>query len=281
MSWTVIARKDFDDAIRSRSLIALIGLFILACGGVAYFYAEAPAIIDANAGGQDTATDLAMYLFAPISVLAPITAIMVGYKAIVGEIDRGTMKLLLKQPHSRADILVGKIVGRTGVVAIAILAGLTAAFTTVLVFLGSFSAGNSLALAGLTILLALAYVSVTVAISASTKSTNLAAAGAIGVFLIFQFLWQIVPTLLLYVTNGFSLPESPQQPAWADFVSYLNPATSYQRVAGEFLPNLPISQPIPPETPFYNEPWFGLVILLAWVIVPASLGYLRLRRADL
>lgn len=216
----------------------------------------------------------------PISALVPITAIMVGYKAIVGEIDSGTMKLLLKQPHSRADILVGKIVGRTGVVTGAIFAGLIAALVLVVVFSGSFSVGNYLALAVLTVLLALVYVSVTIAISASTQSTNLAAAGAIGVFLVFQLLWQFIPTLLRYVVNGFSLPTT-QPPAWAEFVTSLNPATSYQRVMAEIMPNFPLSQPVSSGTPFYNEPWFGLVILLAWIVVPASLGYRRLRYADL
>lgn len=175
---------------------------------------------------------------------------------------------------------MGKIVDRTGVVTGAIFAGLAAALLIVVVFSGSFSVRNYLALAVLTVLLALVYVSVTIAISASTKSTNLAAAGAVGVFLVFQLLWEIIPMILRYVVNGFSLPAT-EPPAWAEFVTYLNPATSYQRLLGEIIPDFPPSQPIPPETPFYNEPWFGLVILLAWIVIPASLGYRRFRHADL
>lgn len=192
MSWLAIARKDFNDALRSRSLLGLIGLFVVFCGAIAYLYADAPAILNAGAGGANESTDFSVFLLIPITTLVPITAIMVGYKAIAGEIDRGTMKLLLKQPHSRADIIAGKIIGRTGVVTVALFAGLIAAFVLVVVFAGSLSVWNYLILAVLTILLALVYVSVTVAISSSSKSTNLAAAGAIGVFLVFKLLWGII-----------------------------------------------------------------------------------------
>ncbi len=35
------------------------------------------------------------------------------------------------------------------------------------------------------------------------------------------------------------------------------------------------------EAPFYLQEWFGIVVLLGWLLVPALIGYYRFSRADL
>jgi len=55
--------------------------------------------------------------------LVPAFAVALGYSAVAGERERGSLEVLLAQPVTRADVLVGKYVGLSAVLATATLAG--------------------------------------------------------------------------------------------------------------------------------------------------------------
>lgn len=55
--------------------------------------------------------------------LVPLVALLMSFDAIAGEVERGTLPLLLTYPVARAEILAGKMVAHLAVLALAVVAG--------------------------------------------------------------------------------------------------------------------------------------------------------------
>ncbi len=279
MSTLAVARKDFQDAIRSRVLLGLTGLFVLFVAGASYFFAR---IQPTPGGGDPTALVLIFSLLAPASLLVPIIGLALGYKAVAGERESGRIKLLLSLPHSRLDIVFGKALGRTGVLVVPILVGFVVGAAVIFWQSSSFTPVNYLAFAFVTVLLGLAYIAISVAVSSATTSTFRALIGGGSLLIVLEFLWRQVLLAIVYLVNGLSLPQ--QSPGdWYSFLQSLPPGTAYSSAARSLLPESPTTLAITGPTPdaFYLQDWFGFVILAVWVVVPLALGYLRFERTDL
>ncbi|MFB6217602.1 MAG: ABC transporter permease subunit, partial [Halobacteriaceae archaeon] len=144
MTWDVVARKEFRDAVRSRWLWALTVVFVLFTAGAALLFA-----LVSGGGGQQaqglTSLGLLGFLLSPAGLLVPIIGLVVSYKAVAGERDSGSLKLLLGLPHSRLDVLLGKVVGRGAVVGVAVVTGFVLTAVVVLATFAAFSPGKYLA----------------------------------------------------------------------------------------------------------------------------------------
>lgn len=119
MSTLTVAKKDFQDGIRSRSLLVLIVVFAVFMTGAAYFFTE----LRPQPSGDPEMTAVLYSLFVPTVFLLPIVGTMVGYKAIVGERESGSLKFLLGLPHTRLNVVFGKLLGRAGLITVAIIIG--------------------------------------------------------------------------------------------------------------------------------------------------------------
>jgi ABC-2 type transport system permease protein len=281
MSVVTIARKDFQDARLSKTLWALSALFIIFAAGMAYLYAELPAL----SGGADelSALGLMFFLSAPATLFVSITAVIIAGKSVAGERETGSMKLLLSYPHSRRDVVLGKVIGRAVVLAFPLVIGFAVAAIVVLAKYATFTPLDYVVFVLLTVLYSFAYISLVVGVSASTGSGARATAMAVGVFAVLELLWDVVPLGALYLLEGRLIP--PQEyPNWALFLSGLTPSAAYSTAMGAVLPESPTAVlGIGPsgDVPFYLADWFGLVLLVAWAVIPVTLGYLRFRTADL
>ncbi|EMA46271.1 ABC transporter permease [Halococcus saccharolyticus] len=296
MSTLAVARKDFSDAVRSRSLIALVALFVLFAGGATYLVAE---VLGGSGGGTEglpPVFGLFIALITPITVLVPLIGVMTGYKSIVGERESGSVKLLLSLPHTRRDVVAGKTIGRTAVFAVAIIVGFAVAAAVAFVSYGSFPAVEYAGFTLMTIVFGLVYLVFAVGMSAATGSTSIALWISLGLFALFQFLWGFVVNLLVWVVNGFSSPanfslltgyvtfgeNAVVPPDWYRLVVSLNPSSAYQSTLGTIFSqdlNFGVSQS--QSLPYYLQDWFGFVVLAIWLVVPLVLGYLRFNRSDL
>lgn len=274
MTLSVVARKDFQDAVRSKLLWALSALFVLFAAGIAYAYAT----IDFFRNGPLSVLGLVNFIQAPTSVFVAVAAVAVGYRAIAGERETGSAKLLLSLPHSRRNVLLGKVVGRTGVLAVPILIGFAIAALVVLALYNEIAVAEYVAYLVATLLYALAFVSITVGISATTGSTTLAGVGAFGFWAVFYFLWNYILLLVYYVVSGFTLNARvfASPPDWFRFLLQITPSSGY----GSALVAL-TSQSAPGTDVFYAQGWFGFVVLAFWIVVPLAVGYWRFDAADL
>lgn len=289
MSWTVVAWKDFQDAVRSRTLWALAALFGLLSVGIAVAY----GFVD-ELGGSGI-KGLILFVSGSVSLFVSITAVVICYRAIAGEREDGSIKLLLALPHTRRDVLLGKVVGRTAVLAVPAIGSLLLGLAVGSALTGSVAVGPTVAFVALTLVYVLTYVAVVVGLSATTGSTTRAAALGVGVFLVFEVLWEIVGFVALFVASGFDLSRLATPagyPDWYFLVTQVPPSTAYTTVLNELVPGSVsvggvgggtggVAPSAGQVDAFFGTPWLGAVVLGLWLVVPLAVGYWRFARADL
>lgn len=273
MSTLTVARKEFEDAIRSRALMVVATLFAAVLAMVVYYqlYMASSARLAAIRDPARVVSEIT----AGVSILVPVLGTMLGYKAIVGERESGSLKLLLTLPHTRWDVVLGKFLGRSAVVVLSVLIGFAlvgvqfAASSELFSLTVYAMAAVKMAIVGVT------FVAIAIAFSTAMRTSMMAMWGAIGLTLLFVFLWDSVLTL----TKSFveRTPENSavgpvsELPDWYYLVKRLNPRNAFKDVT-------PFG--VEPNT-FYLEPWFAVVIIGVWLVLPLGLAYVRFERSDL
>lgn len=294
MTLTQVARKDFEDAVRSKMVWGIIGVFVGFMGFVML------AALSATEGA-DAPGNAALGLTAQLSQLfVPLVALVVGYMAVVGERRSGSLRVLLTYPHSRRDIVFGKLLGRSVVIAIALGVGATLSLLVATVLVAAPDVGNTSGLVASIIMFGVAFTGVAVGISASVGTRGRAMALAIGSLLIFLLVWDAAAAGVYAAVTG-SLPGLEVE-AWYFLLKRLSPIGAFRAVADGFvsgqlgslfqvgLEQIPqgatpeqrqLSNRVPGALPFYLTDWFAGLTLAAWGVVPAVFGYVRFRRADI
>jgi len=282
MSWAAVARKDFQDAARSKALWALTALFVLFMAGAAYVYTLFQN--GAQGGGQLETVGLIFFLLGPVTLLVPLTALVMSHKAIVGEVESGSAKFLLSLPHTRRDAVLGKVAGRSAVLGVSVVAGLVVAAVVTVAFYDTFDATAFLGFAALTALLAVLYTAVGVGISAVTKSSGRATILAAGFFVVFELAWGAVVSGVHYLLNGSFRPDpTTRPPNWYLFLNRIQPSSAFSDAVLQFLPGNAtiVSQLFPQDPPVYLSKWAALATMVAWLVVVPVVGYVVFERADL
>ena len=295
VSWRDVARKDFEDATRSKLLWGLIAAF------VAFLVMS---LLTAEELFPDPVTVDAAKALSGVAMLAqlfvPGIALAAGYMAIVGERRSGSLRVLLSYPFSRLDVVVGKLVGRSLVTGTALLVGFAVASVLVVALYGTPTVATFVGFVATGVLLGLSVTGLAVGGSAAAASRGKAMALTIGSFVVWVFFWKPIVVGAHYLLEG-ELP-GVQADAWYFFLKRLNPLEAYRVLTGSVLdepidpvPHLPLEDvpERPPgeqlelatrlggEVPFYLQDWFSVVVLLAWGVIPVVLGYRYFERADL
>ena len=277
MSIRAVAEKDFRDAIRSRLMIAVAVMFVAFTGGGVALGAAS------EFGGDSALAVITFLMLRGTSVFIPIIALGIAFKSIAGERESGSLKVLLSLPNSRLDVVVGKFIGRTAVVSVAVVVGfLSLLIASAIAFSGDLDVMGLVAFMLAALLLGIVFVSIAVSLSAFTESTFGAAVGAGGLFVLFQFAWNGFVFLLRYAVNGFDWP-SGERPDWAQVLSNVNPMEGWRTSANWLINELAESGETAQNgaDAFYLEPWFGFVVLALWIVVPLALGYVKFEYTDL
>ena len=281
-SVVAIAKKDFQDAARSKVLWLVTVVFVAFLGGMAFLFAWLDDVL-AQQGEEITAISLIFFLQSPVAIVIPLIGLLVGYKALAGEVSTGSAKILLSLPHSRLDAVLGKLVGRTLVLWTSFFVGLLVALVVIVAMYDEFHLGQLVVFTVFSLLFGTIFVSLGVAISAATTSTTKAAAAVVFVFFFFFFVFDSIRTVAYYLLTGEVFPFE-DAPHWYLFYPRLSPSGAYEAALVGFLPGgeIPADALYPEGTEaFYFSRWLTLAILLAWIVVPIALGYLRFERLDL
>ena len=279
MSVLAVAEKDFRDAIRSRLMIVVAVMFVVFTGGG---IALGAAVFE-RISTEGAVAIITFVMLEGSRVFIPLIALGIAFRSIAGERQSGSLKVLLSLPNSRLDVVLGKFLGRTAVVSVAIVLGfLSLLIASALSFSGDLDVLGLVGFMLAALLLAVVFVSIAVSLSAFTDSTFGAAVGAGGLFVLFQFAWRGVVFLLRYVANGFETPTT-ETPEWAEVLQSVNPMEGWQTSANWLITKLAESSETSQESAeaFYLEPWFGFVVLALWIVLPLVVGYLRFESADL
>jgi Cu-processing system permease protein len=185
---------ELQERIRDRWVVVISILFALLASAVG-LYGRGAEVEVAKLTGPSLVT-LA-------SLLVPLVALVLSHDAIVGERERNTLGLLLSLPVGRYEVVLSKLIGRSLALAMAVLLGLGAA----IVVSDREGALPLFALAGPTLLLGLAFLSIGLFISSCTRRQATAASAVVVVWFGMVFFYDLGLLGLLVITDG-GIPQS-------------------------------------------------------------------------
>ena len=185
----IITGKEVRDSLRNRWVLAatlLLAALALSLG----FLGSSPT----GSVKADPLTIAVVSLSSLSIFLIPLSAMLLAYDAVIGEIERGTMALLLSYPVSRWQVLVGKFIGHLIILTLATTAGYGLAGIALQLAHGGldFAAWKPFALLIVaSVLLGAAFLAMGYLISAKVKERGTAAGIAIGVWLFFVVIFDM------------------------------------------------------------------------------------------
>lgn len=196
----IVARKEIQEGLRNRWVLATT-LLLAALALTLTFLGSAPT---GNVGASPL--DVVIVSLSSLTIfLVPLIALLISHDAIVGEMERGTMLLLLSYPIGRWQVLAGKFIGHLAILAFATLFGYGAAAvalaaTGVVIDVASWMAFASMILSS--ILLGAVFIAIGYLISALVGERGTAGGIAIGVWLICVLIYDMALLGLLVVDQG-------------------------------------------------------------------------------
>lgn len=190
---------EFRIALRNRwvtisvLMMALFSLVLSAAG-------SAPT----GALGADRLSVIVASLTSLAVYLVPLVALLMSFDAVAGEVERGTLPLLLTYPVSRAEVLLGKLFAHLAILTLAVAVGYGIAAIAAAVV-------DPRALSGLpalwrlmwsSVLLGATFLGAGYAISAFARRPSGAAGLAIGLWLVMIVLYDLGLLAAIVADNG-------------------------------------------------------------------------------
>jgi len=227
----LVAGKEVREGMRNRWVVAATLLLATLALTLAFVGAAPAGRIGAGA------LEVVVVSLSSLSIfLLPLIALLISHDAIVGEMELGTMLLLLSYPLSRWQVVFGKFLGHVAILGAATVIGYGAA-AVALAAAGEPIGGASLrafgAMIGSTILLGAAFVALGTFISALVQARGTAAGIAVGLWLFSVLIWDMALLGLLVADQGQTIGA-----ALLDALLLLNPADAYRLFNLTGLPNV-------------------------------------------
>ncbi len=270
----VIAVKEIRDGLRNRWVAATIlllaglalSLYVLGSMPVGSVKASAMSVTVVSLSG------LTVYLL-------PLIALMLSFDALVGEVERGTMLLLLAYPVRRWQVVGGKFIGHVCILILAILIGYGG--TAVMIALTHESrwqdVGVYLAMMGSSLLLGTVFVGLGYLVSAVARERASAAALAVG-------LWVVLVVAYDVALLGFAVADQGRM-LGQDLFSLLlliNPTDAYRMfnlTAGDTVSQVAGMVGLPHGSTF--DPLLLLAVMSMWALLAVSGATCVLHRREL
>lgn len=262
-----IARKEFRDRLRSRWALTVAAVFTVFALSIAYFGAAQQGAVGFRGIELTIASLVSLAIY-----LMPLIALILGYDAIVGERERGSLDLLLSLPITRFELLLGKYLGLTAALALATLLG----FGLVGIAIGwqggryaLFHYGGFMLSA---LLLGMVFLSLAVLVSTVARSKSAASGAAIGLWFVLVLIYDLMLLGALVASQG-------GMPAWlVSLLVLLNPTDIFRLLnifSLEELKSLYGLATVVPDT--LTEPWALGLAMAAWIAAPLGLAYAKFR----
>ncbi|MBV2208149.1 MAG: ABC transporter permease [Thermomonas sp.] len=262
-----VAAKEFRDRMRNRWVLAIALVFTLFSLVIAYFGGAQQGQIGFRSIEFTIASLVSLVIY-----LIPLIALLLGFDAIVGERERGSLGLLLALPITRFELLLGKYLGLALALALSTVAG----FGVVALLLWKHMDANALFHFGgfvfSSVLLGLAFLSIAVLLSVVARERTRASGLAIGAWFFFVLVFDLL-LLGALVTTGDKF--SGDVFAW---LLFLNPADVF-RILNVFsledVRSMYGLASVIPES--LGSPITLGGIMLAWIIAPLLLANWRFK----
>jgi len=271
MSWQAIARNDLRKAIHERGAWALFVGFFLGFGGLAALLVQL---------GDPEFEEYLDLLASGVDLLVPLAGIILGYEAIIGERESGTAVLSLSMPHSRAGLVVGKLVGRTTLLATVMAVAALLAGTILLFFYPSFSASRFVGFTAISIVYGTTFLWIAAALSMALSTSRRVIAAAFGAYIGLTLFW--IALINLTETVLFRFRQTSGDPeAWVTFASFIGPNTSFNYLLAKTVDAGTVPAAVVDSSADFVTPAVGLLALAGWAVLPVIGGFLSFRQVDL
>lgn len=263
----VIAGKEFRDRIRNRWVVAVALVFTLFALVIAYFGAAQQGAVGIRGIDVTIASLVSLVIY-----LVPLIALILGYDAVVGERENGSLELLLSMPITRLELLSGKFLGLAAALALSTLGGFGLAGVLIVYQLGQEALYHYAGFMLSSLLLGLAFLSLAVMVSVGAADRMRASGMAIALWFFFVLVYDLLLLGVLVVTEGrYNL-------AFFPVLLLLNPADVFRilNIFGlEDVGRLYGLATVVPEA-LADPLWLGLAMVL-WILAPLALAIWRFK----
>jgi Cu-processing system permease protein len=263
----VIAEKEFWDRIRNRWVLAVAAVFTIFALVIAYLGAAQQGAVGFRGIDVTIAGLVSLVIY-----LVPLIALILGYDAIVGERDRGSLELLLSMPITHLELLLGKFFGLAMALTFSTLAGFGLAGIILSYEIGLTALYHYAGFLVSALLLGWAFLSIAVMVSVVARDRIRASGVAIGLWFFYVLVYDLLLLGLLVVTEGkMSLNFFP-------ILLMLNPADIFRILnlfGFEEVRRLYGLATVFPDT--LANPWLMGTAMVLWIIAPLGLAIWRFR----
>lgn len=271
----IIAGKEIRDGLRNRWVLA-ISLLMAGLALTLTLLGSAPT----GTVGVSPLSVVVVSLSSLTIFLVPLIALLISYDTIAGEVERGTMGLLLSYPVSRFEVVGGKFLGHAAILAIATVIGYGAAGAALAFGGGEVEPGAWTAFAtmvGTSVLLGAAFIALGYLASALVRDPRTAGGIAIGIWLFFALIYDMALLGILVADQGRTVT-----PALLNILLLANPADAYRLLNLTGFSNVSLFAGM---AGLADQLAFGKSVLaaalIAWAAIPLCLAALIFARREL
>lgn len=261
-----IARKELSDHLRNGWIISVSIAFAL--------FALLISLAGFGFTGKVGLSDEQNTLFSLISLaiyLVPLLGLLLGFDAIAGEQERGTLDLLRSYPFNSVLLIYGKWLGYISILSLSLTAGL--AVPTVIAVIGGHHLTSWLTLLGCAIWMGTIFISIAIMLSILIMDRSYLIAINIVAWLFLAILFDI-GVIGLFVYMEGNLPQG-----LLSSIFFFNPTSLFRLLAMTLLLDdaminqLGLLHQLPSTLALS-------VALLIWAIIPISFAGWRITRLD-
>jgi Cu-processing system permease protein len=263
-----VALKELRDRLRNRWVLAVSLVFTVFALVIAYFGGAQQGVVGLHSIEYTIASLVSLCIY-----LIPLIALLLGFDAIVGERERGSLDLLLALPITRLELLLGKYLGLAAALTLSTLVGFGLVIGLLLSRTGMAGLEPLASFMFSSVLLGLAFLSLAVMLSVLASDRTRASGLAIALWFLFVLVFDLLLLGLLVGMGG----ESGTQ--WFPYLLLLNPADVF-RILNVFsleeMRNLYGLTSIVPAT--LAKPWLLALVMLGWIAAPLAVAQWRFRQ---
>jgi len=269
-----IAKKEFLDNYRNKWIIAVSAIFLILTLVISYFSTRG------GVGWKDLGDTIGLMMFF-VQILIPIIALMLSYATIVGEREKGSLSLLLSYPVKREEIIIGKFLGLSSVLAIAIFIGFGISGIIIGINVKDVQWGGYLIFILSSILFGVVYIALAIFFSCVLKKRSTAIGAAIFTWFLFAMIWNIILFGILVSNYGFDKigQEDWMAPDWYYVGSIINPITAFSMLVA--LNVGPVQADIAGKIPSFYTTQTTLIILFLWIVIPLLVALYIFKKKDI
>lgn len=199
-----IARKEFTDAVTSKRLWLIAGIFLLF--SIASTYSTSFGFRMGVQQATRPMVQIDSSIASATAYMAPLLGLALAFDAVSGERERGTLRILLSRPIYREDVINGKILSALAVIGLTITVSSLAAVSISILLHNISVTVDDVSRIGLfivfSIVFSFAYYALALFVSTFSSKSSHSLVISIGIWIFFAFILSIMSSFIATAILG-------------------------------------------------------------------------------